>query len=422
MITGEILTKIPPKIGVYLFKNKKGEILYVGKAVNLKERIKNHLKSENPKIKELINSSDDIEFIVLDSEAEALLKEAELIKKFDPPFNQLLRDDTQYFYIGFTKEKYPKVIVTHQPQKYNAEYIGPFTEGSSLKKILKIIRKEIPFCTCLKPHSNNCLNSNLGLCYGWCCKKDEIGDEKLYRANIKKIKEILKGDLKEIKRKLLKELEKLVEKDEIEKAIKLQKEILAINKIMNQTNLIKTLTKEEEKINKIKVLKDLKDLLNLDKIPHLIEAYDISHYSGDFKVGIRILLRDGEYDKNGLRKFRIRTVLKPDDPRMIYEVLKRRLKHKDWEMPDLILIDGGKVQLKFALQAVKESGLENNIRVISFAKPKSLIYHDLNKPPISLDDLPYNLKSFIKIVDKMAHRAVIKYHRKIRERKYEITS
>ena len=417
MLNKEVLAKIPHKIGVYIFKDKDKRVLYVGKAVDLKERIKQHLKSDNPKIQELIKETKEIEIIELDSEAEALLKESELIKKFDPPFNQLLRDDSQYFYVGFTKETFPKVFITHQPQKYNAEFLGPFTEGRALKQILNIIRKEIPFCTCLKSHKFSCLNSNLGLCYGWCCKIGEKGDENLYQKNIKRIKEILRGNFKSIKRKLLKELKKLVENNEIEKAVKIQRQIIAINKILNQANLIKPIDSELERINKIKTLKDLQNLLNIEKIPNLIEVYDISHYSGYYKVGVRVLLREGEYDKSGLRKFRIKTVLKPDDPRMIYEVLKRRLKHSEWELPDIILVDGGKIQLKFAIKAIQENNLEGKIKVIALAKPRGLLYYHINKPPISLSDLPYNLRSFIKLADKLAHRAVIKYHRSLREKR-----
>ena len=339
------LKKIPTKIGVYLFKNKKEGILYVGKAINLRERIKNHLKSTNPKIVELIKSTDYLEYIVLDSEAEALLKEAELIKRFDPPFNQLLRDDTQYFFVGFTKEKFPKVFVTHQPQKYNAEFIGPFTEGSALRKILKIIRREIPFCTCLKKHYGTCLNASLGLCYGWCCKEGEVGEEKIYSRNIKKIKQILKGDLKKIKKELLDELEKELNKNNLEKAMKIKREIQAINKILEHTNLIKEIS-EEEKFNKMKILKDLQLLLKMDKIPNRIEVYDISHFSGAYKVGVMVVFKEGLYSKKDLKKFRIKTVIKPDDPRMIYEVLKRRFNHSEWGIPDLILIDGGRGQFR----------------------------------------------------------------------------
>lgn len=413
----KIQKNIPSKTGVYLFKDRKGNVLYVGKAVNLKERIKQHFKSNNPKIHQLIKSTSNIEYIVLDSEAEALLKEAELIKKFDPLFNQLLRDDSQYFYIGFTMETYPKIFITHQPHKYKAEFIGPFTEGSALRKILKIIRKEIPFCTCLKTHNSTCLNAHLGLCYGWCCKKNEIGDKELYLENIKKIKELFGEDLKKIKIDLLKELKNSLSKDEIEKAAKIKNQIVAINKILEQTNLIKSISKEEEKINILKVLKDLKDLLGLEVIPYFIEAYDVSHHSNKDKVGIRVVFKEGRYDKTGLRKFRIKTVIKPDDPRMVYEVLKRRFNHPEWGRPDLLLVDGGRIQLKFALQALKEAGLEEKIGVIAYAKPKQLIFYNLQKGPLKLESLPYNLRSFIKSIDKIAHRAVIKYHRRLREKR-----
>ncbi len=412
------LKQIPNKIGVYIFKDKNGDVLYVGKAVNIRERIKNHLKSSNPKIIELIKNSETLEYLILESEAEALLKEAELIKKFDPPFNQLLRDDTQYFFVGFTKEKYPKVFITHQPQKYNAEYIGPFTEGSSLKKILRIIRKEIPFCTCLKKHYGNCLNSSLGLCYGWCCKEDEIGDERLYSKNIKKIKKILKGDLRKLKKELLDELEKAIINDELEKANRIKKEVQAINKILEHTNLIKELETEEEKLNRIKILKELQLLLKMNKLPNFIEVYDISHFSGNYKVGIRVVFKEGEYSPKDLRKFKIKTVIKPNDPKMIYEVLKRRFKHLDWGIPDLILIDGGKPQLSFAIKALKETNYYNNVKIISIAKPRMVLYYDINKNPISLKDLPFSLANFIKLLDKITHRKVINYHRKIREKQW----
>jgi excinuclease ABC subunit C len=313
------LKEIPTKIGVYLFKDKNGNVLYVGKAVNLRERIRNHLKSSNPKIIELIKSADDLEYIVLDSEAEALLKEAELIKKFDPPFNQLLRDDTQYFYVGFTKEKYPKVFITHQPQKYNAEFIGPFTEGTALRKILRIIRKEIPFCTCLKSHYGTCLNASLGLCYGWCCcKEDELGDERLYSKNIQKIKRLLRGDLKKIKKELLNELEKAINEDDLDKATKIKKEIQAINKILEHTNLIKEISEEQEKLNRIKILKDLQVLLKMDRLPNVIEAYDISHFAGNYKAGIMVVFKDGIYYQKYIRKFIIKKLNKTYKKKIIY--------------------------------------------------------------------------------------------------------
>jgi excinuclease ABC subunit C len=163
-------------------------------------------------------------------------------------------------------------------------------------------------------------------------------------------------------------------------------------------------------------LKDLKDLLGFEKIPYIIEAYDIAHFSGAYKVGIMIRFKNGEYDKSGLRRFRIKTVLKPDDPKMIYEVLNRRLKHKEWGIPDLILVDGGIQQYKEALRAVVDNNLEKYVKIISLTKPKSLLYYSKNKKPIELDKIPVNLKNFIKLLDKRAHLEVLKYHRKLREK------
>ncbi|MGC8981499.1 MAG: GIY-YIG nuclease family protein [Minisyncoccia bacterium] len=406
------IEKIPNKIGVYIFKDKDGRVLYVGKAVNLKERIKQHLKSKNLKIIDLIKRAKDLEYLILDSEAEALIKEAELIKKFDPEYNYLLKDDSQYFYVCFTNEEYPKVFVTHQPERYDCEYIGPFTEGSAIRTILKIIREDIPFCTCLKKHSKSCINSLLGLCYGWCCKKGETGDKKLYNENIKKIKKILSCDLKKYKKELLEKLESALKKNDLKTGMKLKKEISAINKITSNINLIK----EGVDMKDIKILKDLKDLLSLKKIPHIIEAYDVAHFSGVYKVGVMVRFKDGRYEKNGLRRFRIKTVLKPDDPKMIYEILNRRLKHKEWGIPDLILVDGGIQQYNQALLAIKDNGLEKYLKIISIAKPKGLLYYNKNKRPIELEKIPKNLKNFIKLLDKRAHLEVLKYHRKIREK------
>ncbi len=190
---------------------------------------------------------------------------------------------------------------------------------------------------------------------------------------------------------------------------------MAINKILTHANLISDI-RQDFKINRLKVLKELQLLLNFHKLPHLIEGYDISHLAGKDKVGIRVLFRDGEYDKNGLRRFRIKTILKPDDPKMIYEVLNRRLRHLEWELPDIILIDGGKIQFQEALKAVKENNLENSVKIISLAKPKGEIFYDPEKPPLKMASLPIYLRNFLKLINKKAHLAVLRYHRQLREK------
>ncbi|GIW66365.1 MAG: UvrABC system protein C [Candidatus Parcubacteria bacterium] len=407
------IDKIPEKVGVYIFKDSKGKILYIGKSVNLKKRINQHLRSQSLKIRKLLSETKKIEFLELNSEVEAILKEAYLIKKFDPPFNILLRDDTNYFYIIFTKEDYPKVIITHQPQKYKTiKIIGPFTEGSSLKTILKIIRKEIPFCTCFKKHKSNCLNSLIGMCYGWCCKENEKGNIKLYKKNIKKIINILKGNFKKLKIELLEKLERAIEKNDLEEATKIKKEIIALNKLISHQNLIKenTITNYY-----LKASKELKNLLNLNKLPTAIEAYDISHWAGNYKVGICALFNEGEYIKNSLKRFRIKFTKDINDPQMIYEVIKRRLNHKEWKLPDIILIDGGRAQYNYALRALKEFRLENYVKIISIAKPSQNIFYGENKY-ININNLPKELGNLIKNIDKKTHRLTINYHRRIRNK------
>jgi excinuclease ABC subunit C len=409
------LKTIPQGAGIYIFKDKENKPLYIGKAKNLRKRISQYFKTDSLKIKKLLEDAEKIEFVETENEVSAIFKESDLIKKLNPPYNQLLRDDTRYFYLIFTKEKLPKIFITHQPEKFkNQEIIGPFFEGSSLKKILNILRKEIPFCTCKEKHLRNCLNANLGLCYGWCCLKNAKLTQrqiKIYHQNLNFIKKIFTQDLKRLKKVFLRKIKNLLEKNEIEEAAKIKNVYLAIKKIEESQSLIK----ENESLfpeHQFKsVLEDLKNILNLESYPHLIEVIDISHFSGQEKVGVIVSFIDGIYQPHLLKKFKIKTILKPDDPRMISEVLKRRLKHKEWPFPDLILVDGGKIQLKFAQKAIEENNLD--LKVIAFAKPKKELYWEVGKK-IELEKYPH-LKDFIVSLDKKTHQIVIKYHRRRRD-------
>ncbi|MCS7183951.1 MAG: GIY-YIG nuclease family protein [Patescibacteria group bacterium] len=406
------ISQIPEKTGIYIFKDKNKRLLYVGKSVNLKKRIIQHLKSNSLKIKELLTEADSLEILKLDSEVEAILKEAELIKKFDPPYNILLRDDTQYFYLVITKNLYPKLVISHQPQKYKSlKILGPFTEGKSLRTILKILRKEIPFCTCLKNHKSSCLNSLIGLCYGWCCKENEKGNPDLYKKNILKIIKILKGNFKKLKIYLLEKLENLIRENKLEEASKIKKEITALKKLISHKDLIE---EQKEIFNYFKASKDLKNLLSLNNFPSLIEAYDISHWTGEYKVGVCAVFLEGKYLKKSLKKFRIKFNQTANDPQMIYEVLHRRLKHHEWQLPDIILIDGGRAQFNFALKALKEFNLENYVKIISIAKPKEEIFFDKNRKAVKINNLSPELGKLIKFIDKKTHQLAINYHRRLR--------
>ncbi len=411
-----IFQKIKETPGVYLFKDKENRVLYVGKAKNLKKRLKQYFHSPSEKIKRLLTEAQFVETIETKNEAEAIFKESDLIKKFDPPYNQLLRDDTKYFYIIFTKEDFPKVFITHQPEKFHTkEIIGPFAEGSSLKIILNLIRKEVPYCTCSQKHQRICLNANLGLCFGFCCQKGikfKKKDLQTYQKNLKIIKKIFQGNLSVWRKSILKKMKKIIEENKLEEAQKLKKIYMAIKKIEAHQDLIK----EKETFlfeNQIrKILFKLKEIFNLDRLPRRIEVLDISHFAGKEKVGAIVTFINGIYSSTFLRKFKIKTILKPDDPRMIYEVLKRRLKHQEWGFPDLIVVDGGKVQLKFAQKVLEDSNIK--LKIVSLAKPKEEVYFDLKREPVSLKDFP-EIRDFFLSLDKKAHQVVIKYHRRKRE-------
>lgn len=413
MLIKEILKNIPAKPGVYIFKDKNGQALYIGKANNLKNRIRQYFQINSLKVKKIINLSHALEFIETKSEVEAIFKESDLIKKINPPFNQLLRDDSKYFYLIFTNEKIPKITVSHQPEKFASRtIIGPFADGSSLRIILKIIRKNLPFCTCLEKHLRNCLNSQLDLCYGWCCLKNSILTKdkiETYNQSINLIKKIFKSDLTNLKRELLNKMKKLINEEKIEEAQKIRSAFVAIEKIESHQNLIKSdsfLLEHQQK----RILVKLKKIFGLKKIPRLIEVCDISHLSGKEKVGVLVSFLDGTYQSHLVKKFRIKTVLKPDDPRMIYEVISRRVKHKEWGLPDLFLIDGGKPQYQFAEKAILEYNL--NIDILALAKPKEIVYYRKNKS-LALKTYP-EIKDFLKILDRKAHQVALKYHQQIR--------
>src|SRR3990167_7475463 len=162
--------KIPQLPGVYFFKDNRGKTLYIGKATNLRARLRFYFAENQTslKVKTLISESKTLDWETLGSETEALIREAELIKKHLPKYNVLMRDDKQYFYVGFTKEKFPKIFITHQKNK-SANYLGPFTEGGVLRSALKTLRRAFPYCTCKKPHRRPCLNARIGRCLGYCC-------------------------------------------------------------------------------------------------------------------------------------------------------------------------------------------------------------------------------------------------------------
>ncbi len=418
----------PSVPGIYTFSAKGGsasggkEILYIGKAANLKSRLRSYLRTNDARIQKMLSVAEKIEFKKTDSDIEALILESQLIKDFRPQFNIMLRDDKQYFYVGFSHstssgqaEKFPKLFLTHQPQGFAGEAIGPFTDGATLKSTLKFLRRIFPYCTCKKPHNNFCLNYHIGKCVGFCClKKPTTNNLQLttYKKNITAIKEILNGKRLSLVKKLEKEMEQLAKKSELEKAIELRNKISNLKRIFENARVIQTY--DTSKHHKLSLLSDLKKVLGLRKIPTRIEGYDISNIQGTNATGSMVVFEDGVPNKSQYRKFKIRSKRTPDDTFMLSEMLQRRFNHPEWQFPDLILIDGGKGQLNTAREIIKLSGKKNPI--ISVAKGRYEIFSTTLEKPVSMANLPSNVRNLIKNIDAEAHRFAINYYRKLHKR------
>jgi excinuclease ABC subunit C len=418
MLKGLKSSDIPHKPGVYFFQNSLDKILYVGKAVNLNGRLGYYLRDgdQPAKIKQLLKEANSISWEIFGSEAEALIKEAEYIKKHHPKFNVLMRDDKQYLYVGLTKEKYPKVFITHQPATKKANYIGPFTESGILKSVLKSVRKNFPYCTCKTPHQTACLNAKLGKCPGYCCiiNKDLSEYKKNYRKNIDSIKKILTGKNKSLAKKLKKEMQKLSKRRNYEEAGKIRDRISSLEKIFAHRHIVK----RDQPSDTAKSLRALKNILNAKETSR-IEAYDIANIQGKFAYGSMVVFSDGEPQKNEYRLFKIKTVENSNDPAMIKEVLERRLNHKEWPMPNIILIDGGRAQLNTVYRALHHKLSAKVIALTKNNKHKGdHIYLEKKLLPILLDSLPMHLKNLILRLDSEAHRFAIKNYRKLHRKSF----
>ena len=437
-----IASKLPPKPGVYFFKDSGGKNLYIGKASSLKSRVLNYTKTaalkaglangrEDTRIKRMVQMASTLKFIATDSDIEALILESQYIKRYRPMFNVVMRDDKQYFYVGFSRGEFPKIFLTHQPQlvssteykvsgiqntKYkilNTDYVGPFTDGNAIKTTLRYLRNIFPYCTCKQLHNNYCLNYHIGKCPGFCCLKNSpersrrIVEKKYeYKNNIKAIRDVLSGKKKSLIKNLEKEMAAKAEEENFEEAIKIRSQLERLQRIFENARVIRDLKISDN------ILEELKESLGLTKTPHRIEAYDISNIQGTNATGSMVVFENGKPNKNEYRKFKIRTINQANDTAMLREVLERRFNHPEWPYPDLVVIDGGRGQLSSALKVLKDK--EINIVALTKDDKHSGIKVTLpNKDQIPLSRLPISVKNLILYIDAEAHRFAINYYRKL---------
>ena len=405
------LHKLPASPGVYFHKNSSGEIIYVGKAAVLKNRVRQYFQKshKDPKTTALVAEIYDTDWIVVDTEMDALFLESEMIKRYMPKWNILLRDDKSVSYVRIDmKSEVPYVSFTRNPVDDKATYIGPFYGKSSIERAVRILRHIFPYYD--KPYTGKKnLNTDLGLTPGI-----EIGKttEKKYKQDLRKLIRYLRGD----REKLLKELEKTMQEESAKGNYELAAE--ARDQLFGLKELQKRIVfsdKEFLDISSDQALKQLQELLGLENPPRRIEGYDISHQSGENVVGSMVVFINGTAARSEYRKFKIRTS-KNDDLKSMQEIITRRLKHKEWEYPDLIILDGGKTQVGAILPLVAPY----NIPVIGRDKSGN---HSKSANVKLVTKLGYlelsnnsHIARLIARIDEEAHRFAITYHTLLKRR------
>ena len=543
----EELKKLPDSPGVYQMKNAFGEIIYVGKAKNLKKRVKQYFQSKNhiPKIQAMIKNISEFEYIITDTEVEALILEANYIKKYRPKYNTLLRDDKQYPYIKISvQEMYPRIYKVREVKKDGAKYFGPYPSAYAVNEIIDIIGNLYKLRKCslkldgTKKCQRPCMYYHINRCTAPCMGNV---DTKEYRAEVNKAIAFLTGGediIKSLNEKMIKSSENMeyeeaakyrdqiktlevitekqkivsatiIDQDVIGSAIGIEEACIQIffirngkiigsehylltnienetreeiissfltqfytgtvyipkeiyieteiedmevleklltekrgNKVtikvpvkgeksmlikMTKKNALEILEKGSQRIKKniddsMKAVEELKNLLGLEEVPARIEAYDISNIQGVESVGSMVVFENGLPSKSNYRRFRIQTVVGPNDYKSMEEVLERRINRGLGEdkqgfnkMPNLILIDGGKGQTNIAEEVINNFGL--NIPVCGMIKDdkhttRGLIFQN-KEIELSKISVIYQL---IYRIQEEAHRFAIDYHRNLRDK------
>lgn len=517
---------IPSNPGIYLMKDSNEKIIYIGKAKNLKNRVKSYfLKTQNYKTKKLVENIDDIEFVLTDNENEAFILESNMIKKYRPRFNIELKDQQRYTYLRITDEKYPRLLVARRTRdgKFlgKGKIYGPFTQGSSKLLTIGTLRKAFQIRICKTLPKKVCLEYHIGNCEGPCEFKEA---QERYPEHISALEEVLRGknQTKIFSKKLEEEMKRASDLRQFERAKDIRDTLMRlgglqtkqkmeyvensdeeffgieekdqeaivmnfrmINGVIRDSNkfffdlvgdnnfsnflfqyysthkipkfivvnqipenkellenilskqasssvqiiqpskgkrkeMITLIMKNIELINLKNGNPDLiklQEILSLPKIPNVIECFDISNHGTDFAVGSMSRFIDGMPNKSGYRKFKIKTVKGQDDFAMISEVIKRRyyrLTEENKDLPDLVLIDGGKGQLRSALESLKALGLK--LPCISLAKENEEVHLPDMKKPIVISKKEESLKILQHARDE-AHRFGVMYNRTIRKSK-----
>ncbi|NIM91557.1 MAG: excinuclease ABC subunit UvrC [Candidatus Aminicenantes bacterium] len=524
---------LPRKPGIYFFKNKEKETIYIGKARSLKERVKSYLQAtSDPKISNILAETADVEFILTDSEREAAFLENNFVRRYQPKFNLKLKDDKSFPYLKLTaQERFPGIYLTRRVEPDGARYFGPFSPAHQARTTIHLINKHFGIRACTEDvpgkRKRPCLEYDLKLCSAPCL--DYISEDE-YQENVKHALLFLEGHVQELLKILKNKMRKAAAGQEFEQAAHWRDTIRAIEQIKEKPKLISVrqedldifgfsrdqeraafyiflmrrgkvieseelmfqektsipdknilssfLTKfyegreekpakillpfvpaEKEALSKVLMagvqkkieitvpfrgknkklvelanknaefllqkkekkfspLEEIKNILSLESLPRRIEGFDISNLSGEESVGSLVVFENGQPKKSDYRKYKIKTVTGPNDVASLQEVIRRRYERvlrEQKNLPELILVDGGKGQLSAARLALQGLGVDN-IPVVSLAKREEILYTPSRKEGLRLDRTSSALKLIQNIRDE-AHRFAIAFHRQRRKKR-----
>lgn len=402
---------LPAAPGVYFMKGKRGEILYIGKAAVLRKRVTSYFQGRlhGPKIGVLVTKIWDVDSIETSSEADALLLEAALIKRYKPRYNTELRDDKSYPLLKITGDRYPRLHLTRTRGDKKAAYYGPYTDAKLLHEVVRIINSLFPIRKCTRLPKSACLYYHIGQCLAPCVKPEV---KSRYDAHVKEIKRFLGGGKKSLidyltdrmhaSRKKYKYEDAQFFKDQIEALSWMRKKRFDARRPEGGIGLAASL--------------ELKKLLVSERLPERIACFDVSNIQGDKAVASKVSFHRELENKLEYRRYKVKAVTGINDYAMIQEALGRMLRGvregREESIPDLILIDGGKGHLNAALEVLRREGFED-MKLLSIAKQFEYLFAPGRKDPIVLPPDSSALRLLQRVRDE-AHRFAITYHRSLK--------
>ncbi len=418
---------LPTTPGIYLMKDALGRVIYIGKAVNLRNRVSSYFNSKaefDRRIRDLVPEIRDVDHIVCDSEVEALLLEARLIKDIRPRFNTELKDDKTFPYLQIsTREDFPRIEFTRKPRTRGVKLYGPFTSAKRLRGAISVLQRIFRFRTCSLDITEGderwrwfrpCLLASISQCTAPCNLRVSKED---YRRDIRRLRMVLEGKKDNLLEELKSEMLAASKELRFERAARIRDEILALETLNLRGNLKDHEQPEVFPIDPKKGMRGLMKTLKLDKLPRRIEGIDIAHLQGGETVASLVSFLDGLPFKHGYKRFKITTVDGIDDFASIREVVSRRfsrLREEAESFPDLLLIDGGKGQLNAALDAFRLLEITPP-PILSLAKRDEEIFLPGESEPIRLSKHAYALR-LLQYVRDEAHRFAQHYHHLLRRK------